>query len=1795
MYFMLYTAQAPYFMGYKWFRKYTWWHGYKLPMIWKYIEYQHLNMGVKHFFNDHIKLDMFLIENERLEMYLIHNVAQEHFPRKFIAYFDHPRSYWRRRCHFVFYREQPYVREFLIRASVIYPDQLLSMVLNPSARHFGKGMEHYTYTRKWIHYTWQVFNKSRPWGFSKFYGFWVGNFFTEIFTFRALHYRYEFFTDSMKLLWPFIGTAENLRRHVFYVIVYLFVHTIVYWFSIFFVYKKDRFQLLRVFSLTESLPYWSKSYSFVLAYLKVREVQNEKARRLHLKQLHIKLRRKRQLESAYLNFFKNFIFRPLAVWFLNKLIYTDYYRKKVRKYYLGNIDDYDIGKSYMYPALLLLNMPFYIYFSYKTLTYKVHMFYYFTLTKWVRFTSILNAHYTFLFTVLFFNKITVRRELEVFTAFETIERVLNFIHIYSKKEYRDKVLKDLQDTYAHENSAQQTRRNMDDYWAYYYYRTFGSYEPEMEVWSLLKMRYFTRFWYYYTNYTMDFLITHRVPNFFNHFSSPLHVREGNIGLLNFHFFRYFAKPYVIFSYYNYYIYYLILTFDINNFYIDMMLHIFYRSIFSFVKVFKYFGALNWKSFRSISKVWIYVIYNFLKYHFFIIRYIEFFCFFIFVSVYYFFVIIFNIVTWYFIYIVENIADFFSVFFTSDFGLSYKFWQRYYMFRFYLVEYNILLHIFKYIMNFFFNFFLILLCFFILTTLPYFKDILSSDFLIHSIYTTINQLFEYNKLIYFNEVLDNWWVPYFDHGKFVKFYNGYCDYFEIRFKKLFNGWIKESTHLRKKYRYKMFFFNHYFRRHFYWLKNGRLWEVYAFFRWLVPNSYPWEIYLYMSSYFYLVGHPAKHYMPDIFWNTLPIMFTYIYQYKYYIIVSKIFLPLYWFWKYSYSYILFSTLFYFHDTVFFNFFFNFFKYWYNFYFKFNYFLFSFCYNYYFNFLFAYSKAMRYYFITYDFLNHFWVYRSARFFIALDIFNFFKFSLDVVYFSVVGFCYKFFYYIFKCFYFFLNCLGLTSMNSYLNFSMSIIPHFQSFFSEWFDKFVTLNYEVDEYGRILYKHFKQRTRQRQGFAIKKDMANRAIFFIKFRSTTFEVLFRKFLYFNKRGLMKNFLIHNSLRTTSFNVLFFSLTSLYLNYVLLILLFVWFSYKFRRDFKNDLLPSLSPFFEWNRFNSTEVRHSMGRDEFYWLYNIRWLKQFEFYVDKIFVDDLYTSLNRSDIRLGWWLYHNLTKVFVTDEPNLEQTIRHNQFLLYKRYYLERYITIIKNVDFIFHEYAIKTQKTKYMIFHYNNFFLPITDYSKSDFDVNKNMVKEINYLDYYWLFFATPQMFYNRNASFYRAMARDDVSKEIYQKIKKTLFKAYAFFESHDKEQQPFDLFEFQFFDLETYDSFIYENFFGDVNYKISNRYLHRVSRSRFNIDLAYALPNKDITNLFFYLGYSDWVKKLEYYFDYLRSFNEDYCDKMIDLGVYSFIEPLYIVETNVTANRVKDSVDLSSSDYVAGIKYRELYRYEELGTIATENHIYEYIDSVFSINAEGDMTKVALTDDAYMSLRFPTSWVILIILLPMIMFASFFLEFIYIEKFIEPHTAIRETLFSLLSFFFTPLVVEEFLFHGLMSFEHIYQWYWFNPFIWIRTHVFDLYWIDRYSHWEGKHAKFLLAKEVYSWWLILMDCEEMRYDDFTWLQRSFYIFAWEKDPRTVIPFLVWEVIMYVLFVFSSVMIFHGVMYTWDLCRYFVKSPNVVLDEDYTVEKYTAEFVRKEKKDLFQMKVKDMFPHFDIDDHKYAKKKKKKKK
>jgi len=54
------------------------------------------------------------------------------------------------------------------------------------------------------------------------------------------------------------------------------------------------------------------------------------------------------------------------------------------------------------------------------------------------------------------------------------------------------------------------------------------------------------------------------------------------------------------------------------------------------------------------------------------------------------------------------------------------------------------------------------------------------------------------------------------------------------------------------------------------------------------------------------------------------------------------------------------------------------------------------------------------------------------------------------------------------------------------------------------------------------------------------------------------------------------------------------------------------------------------------------------------------------------------------------------------------------------------------------------------------------------------------------------------MNKDDDSRLFYSKLKKSLFKAYSFFEMNQVEM-PYDLFEFQFFDPNIYDAFTLEN------------------------------------------------------------------------------------------------------------------------------------------------------------------------------------------------------------------------------------------------------------------------------------------------------------------------------------------------------------------------------------------------------------
>jgi len=109
-----------------------------------------------------------------------------------------------------------------------------------------------------------------------------------------------------------------------------------------------------------------------------------------------------------------------------------------------------------------------------------------------------------------------------------------------------------------------------------------------------------------------------------------------------------------------------------------------------------------------------------------------------------------------------------------------------------------------------------------------------------------------------------------------------------------------------------------------------------------------------------------------------------------------------------------------------------------------------------------------------------------------------------------------------------------------------------------------------------------------------------------------------------------------------------------------------------------------------------------------------------------------------------------------------------------------------------------------------------------------------------------------------VSKELYAKLKKSLFKAYAIYEMNQKEF-PFDLFEFQFFDKDFYNSMV-ENYGYDFSFEdIDNPVLRKLSYSRFHNTLLYTSTEgakfKKVYNL---TGYEEFLNKIEDYFIYLK-------------------------------------------------------------------------------------------------------------------------------------------------------------------------------------------------------------------------------------------------------------------------------------------------------------------------------------------------
>lgn len=1763
------------FLPKKWMKLYSRWR--EITMSYKFFQYSYLNELIGNFYVDHEQIRLFKSEYPKYDCALIYNHSNKQFNRKLIWLFENRRN-WRWKG-FVFFRPRPVYFEFLLWNIRFYKGVVNFITLNPRCYYLTSGNV-ITYAKKWIYWTYHVYNidRSRPF---VVYGFWTENFFTETFKYRVISYRFEFFRDSIYLLEFLVGSSEIIKMYIYFFYKTYLYYVVLFWISIIFSLFYSREKLLKLILLDEHLGNFTWLYSvFFNNIVSIQSIVRQR-NMIILKKEGRKLERKSQLESKIFKKFKNLFYIPLIVVYLENFVNSKIYRNWVDKCVLGSLKDFDTNDNYAFLLLIFINIPFRFFSTFKTAYYKVHMFYYFKLNHRFKHSKLYNARSTYSFNRYFFTDTVHIRELDHYSAFDILERIVNFINIHSKKEYKDLMTELITQTYQTKLYSR-TKKRKEEYFEYFYYRTFGNYDPELEFYQVKRSRFFTSWWWYSTDFSFNLLTTHQLYMFFSYIHSPLHVRFNSSSIYNFYFILFYTPIFYYHYYYVYFFSYKLLPKDLINgsvftfylcYFVSMLLYINDLIIYSFTFM---FDGKSFVFLRYFWRVYINVIFLWLKNKYFFVKYIYFIVLFIYFFLCYLFELVFNYIKLFIIFIFNRLFNFFSSL-NNDFGISYSSWHRYYLIKFYLTEYNVFYHIFIFIRNFFFNFLLIFLCFFVLTTIPYVKELIFSDYLIYYFYSFLNKIFEYNKFIYFNEVLDNWWVPYFSPKKFINFYNGYCNYFEFRLRKLIGKYIVYTAHLgKRKFGFNKFFFDMYFKRHLYYLQFNKFHAVYIIFRNLIPNSFPWELYFYLHGYFLLVGHPARHFLPQIYWHTLPIYLTYILRYKYFMIVSKIFIPIYWFWKYSFSFLVFYSFMYFENTIFFNFVFNFFKIWYNFYANFNYYFFYFCYYYFFYFFFTISKLMRYYFVTYDFLNFFWIYRSARFIIILDIFNFFRMCIDSIYFFFIESFYGFFYYFYKIVYFILNFFGLISFLNYLSFSINFIPKINVFFSELFDKFYTINYDLDEYAKILSKHFRHKTRYRIGDWTKRDIFVRSIYKMVHRTISFEFKFRQFLFYNKKGLLKNFLIFNKIKLNTFNLFFFSCASLYLNYILLIFFFSFFSLNMHRTYKNDSIISPTPFFEWERFTKKN-RHLLGRDEFYWLYNIRWLNRFEFYVDKCFSDDLYLHVFRSnEVRFGYYLYKQWSKFFIYNEPFLYATLNNNRFLLYKRYYLERYISIIKDIDFIFHEYSISKKKVQNKIFSFYDLFIPKID-KNMDFDFQSDLVK-LSQSDLYWFYFATPQLLYTRNWNFIRVMSREELSKEFYFKLKKSLFKAYSFYEMN-RDTMHYDLFEFQFFEPDFYEEILYDHI-SVHNASEKNYFLHRIALSRWNTELIYVTPTKDFSNLYAHVGYHDFVDRLEYRFEYLRNLNSRYFGNLIDFTLFGFVQPVHTIVTHIDAEIVKSSIDLSLSDDAIGIKYSELYQFEDLGRVATEEYLFTFLDSAFDRSKDDPTINiVALSDDTSLAHRHINTWWILLFFLPAVSTVTILMEYIFSYQYILPHLWVRDLLSIIFYRILRPEDAEIIVFHKLLTWERIEHFYWLNPWIWTKKHVFDLFWIDHLSFWTGKHAHFVQSKEEYIWVQVVILLDIFRYDTLTFLWWTFYIDAWNECPIAVIIFVLADFFFYLLCLLFFLFIFNFALRFIDFYHYVSKKVHIVLDKNYDIEAYRA--YEEEKRQKREKKKEAQFDFFSI--------------
>jgi hypothetical protein len=617
-------------------------------------------------------------------------------------------------------------------------------------------------------------------------------------------------------------------------------------------------------------------------------------------------------------------------------------------------------------------------------------------------------------------------------------------------------------------------------------------------------------------------------------------------------------------------------------------------------------------------------------------------------------------------------------------------------------------------------------------------------------------------------------------------------------------------------------------------------------------------------------------------------------------------------------------------------------------------------------------------------------------------------------------------------------------------------------------------------------------------------------------------------------------------------------------------------------------YEWQMFTKRQKRTKLGYDEYYWLYNIRWLRTFEFYWDKCFQDDLFASYRKNEDILGFELVNKLNEMMLQTDSKYALG---NTYFKLRRYYFDRYLLFIRDIDYFFKNFSVRKHHlaTRWGFYSKYKFFFPLFEKATNEhnYAVQYSFLTREYKMDYFWAHFIT--------SYFLREKSQVDNlnfsnHRELYDSIRKSLFKAYAVFEMNQKDF-PFDLFEFQFFEDEFF-SALFENFASyDLN---KSNVLRKIIYSRSNTTLLYsALSEADSV-----FGVVKYDKKINDFFLYLDDLNKRYFNGFIDMGPYIFMTAFANITTNISPDIAKTAVDIDRADLI-GVSYKKSMLLDELTSTEITESVFASVDYFFSKTKFNnmDMFKVFLKEEKLTTNKPISTWWLFLVLIP---FYVFYVELDFMFKYgryITPEGNFVDVYQYIVNYLFNERISNR-----LMWIKHFaadfYGWtkklkYQVKT-AHFRSVAWEVRWIELASFWTGNNAILPQSKLDYSWFLFrLFNEHDGYYKLFSIHFADFYIralFGWHHVFKF---FVLLKIIQFGLFIFFLYLIVSGLFYLQGFSMFFQTADSnykpaqyVKLDrlssskfeqafkdfeEDLAKHRETADFIKKYKEDQIKKK------------------------